>query len=428
MKLPGWAAWAALGLLVAAPALVRPRLVGGDEPHYALAAWSIAFDHDLDLTPDYARVADGTSPGAGVAFRGRALEPHLLERGGRQVPSHPPGLPLLAAPFLILASAAGLPGLPDTVLLLLSGLVSLAGLLASRAALRVWLEDDGLATLVAGATYFATPLWFYGRTFFTEPYLWALAAIAAWLLVREHPLAAGLLLGLALVIKESAVVLAVPVLLGAWLFRSGRALVWASVGPILAAAAFVVRNILFYGSGPVAFFQPFRLGDFASGFVGTLFDPAHGLLPFAPLALVAVAGLAAARGRTDRRLAALAAVTLASQVLLVAAWNDWTGGSCFGPRLLLPAFPALAVGLALAWQHWSGRQAFRVVFFALTALGVAVETAAVANPFRAFWSIPVGRLLLGSTGALAAALLGALVAALWLRRAQPAAGAPRSFR
>ena len=222
--------------------------------------------------------------------------------------------------------------------------------------------------------------------------------------------------------------LVVPVLLGAWRFRRGRALVWASVGPILAAAAFVVRNILFYGSGPVAFFQPFRLGDFASGFVGTLFDPAHGLLPFAPLAVLAAAGLAAARGPVDRRLAALATLALASQVLLVAAWNDWTGGSCFGPRLLLPAFPALAVGLALAWRRWSGRRAFRVVFFVLTALGVAVETAAVANPFRAFWSIPVGRLLLGSTGALAAALVGALFAVLWLRRAQRAVEPPRSFR
>jgi hypothetical protein len=415
LTVPGWVSWTTLALLVAAPALVRPRLIGGDEPHYALAAWSLAFDHDLDLAPDYARVAAGTSPGAGIAFRGRALEPHLLERGGHRVPSHPPGLPLLAAPFLLLASAAGLPGLPDSVLLLLSGLVSLAGLLASRAALRAWLEDDGLATLAAGATCFATPLWFYGRTFFTEPYLWSFAAIAVWLLVRDRPLLAGLLLGLALVVKESAIVPAVPVLLGAWLFRRGRALAWACVGPLLAAAAFVARNLLFYGSGPVAFFQPLRLGDFASGLAGSLFDPAHGLLPFAPLALLAAAGLAAARGPVDRRLAALAALTLVPQVLLVAAWNDWTGGSCFGPRLLLPAFPALAVGLALAWRRWSGRRAFRVVFFVLTALGVAVETAAVANPFRAFWSIPVGRLLLGSTGALAAALAGGAVCAAWLR-------------
>jgi hypothetical protein len=407
-----------LVLLVASPALVRPRLIGGDEPHYALMASSLAFDRDLDLAPDYRAVADGRSAGAGLAFRGRALEPHLLERGGREVPSHPVGLPLLAAPLLLLAAAARLPGLPDSVLLTLSVTVTLAGLLALRGALRAWLGNARLATLLAGATFFATPLWFYGRTFFTEPYLWSLAAVAVWLLIRERPLAAGLLLGLTLVIKESAILLVVPVLLGAWRFRGRRALARTCLGPALAAAAFVARNLLLYGSGPVAFFQPFRLGDFASGLAGTLVDPAHGLLPFAPLALAAAAGLAAARGPVDRRLATLAAITLTAQILLVAVWNDWTGGSCFGPRLLLPALPALAVGLALAWKAWSRHAAFRVLLLVSTALGVAVETAAVANPFRAFWSIPVGRLLLGSTGAIAAALAGAAVAALWLLRAQ----------
>lgn len=54
-----------LFLLVAAPFLVRPELVGGDEPHYAAMASSIAFDGDFDLRDEYAAVAAGTSAAAG---------------------------------------------------------------------------------------------------------------------------------------------------------------------------------------------------------------------------------------------------------------------------------------------------------------------------------------------------------------------------
>ena len=49
-----------LFVLHAAPWLVRPYLIGGDEPHYALMAHSIAVDHDIDLTQDYIRVAAGS--------------------------------------------------------------------------------------------------------------------------------------------------------------------------------------------------------------------------------------------------------------------------------------------------------------------------------------------------------------------------------
>ena len=113
------------------PLLSRPALIGGDEPHYALMAHSLAVDGDLDLEEDYRRFEAGL-PAAGRKIAGWRLDRHLLDVGGRpgaqavastgtasvvvaacrhsrrrsagrRVFGHPLGLPLLAAPLLALA-------------------------------------------------------------------------------------------------------------------------------------------------------------------------------------------------------------------------------------------------------------------------------------------------------------------------------------
>ena len=67
---------AALFLVHALPFLSRPALIGGDEPHYALMAHSLAVDGDLDLEEDYRRVEAG-SPAAGRKIAGWRLDRHV---------------------------------------------------------------------------------------------------------------------------------------------------------------------------------------------------------------------------------------------------------------------------------------------------------------------------------------------------------------
>jgi len=410
--------WLVLALAISAPLLSRPGLIGGDEPHYAVMAWSLAFDGDLRLENDYEAVARDGSPAAGRRNAGKELDRHLLRRAAGLVPSHPIGLPLMVAPLLRLAAAAGVGRLPDAVLLGWSLLWTLLGYLAVAAVLGRWLGDRKAGRVLAAVTFFSSPLWFYGRTFFTEPYLWSFAAVALWLLVRDRPLAAGLLLGASILIKEPALLLVAVVVAGVFWLRGPSVGLRVSIGPALGIAGFLMRNVLLYGEAPVTFFQPFQRGDPLRGLLGVLFDPRHGLLPFFPLAVLGLYGLVRARGAVDRKLALLAGAAIVAQLGLVASWTDWTGGSCYGPRLLVPILPALGVGVAIAWKQ-SGGTISRTLLIALAALGFGVQAVAVTSPFRAFWSIRLDELLFAKTGAWAIAALAAAAFGFWLARALP---------
>lgn len=402
-------------LLVAIPFLVRPELIGGDEPHYAAMAWSVAVDGDFDPANQYAQSERGEVPSAGQRFLGKSLERHLVTKPSGEVSSHPVGLPLLAAAPLAIAIRAGVPGVPDVILGLLTVLVSFVGYRALERLLGDWLGDAGAGRVVAAATFFSTPLWFYSRTFFTEPWLAALLLLAADRVVRDRPVGAGLLLGATIVIKDQALLPAL-VVLGFAIRRLGwRRAARLAPGFVLAGAGFVVRNVFLYGSGWLDFPQRFRAGSLIDGSIGLLIDPARGLVFFAPIVLLAFAGLLARR--EERSVAIGAAACFLVYFLLNAAWIDWRGGSSFGPRLLVPVLPLLAIPLGLLWRAAGERRAVRIVVALVAAFGFAIEAVAISNPFRSFWSPTLAQLVASSASR--AALFGLAFVAFfaWCLRA-----------
>lgn len=380
--------------LIAIPFLVRPELVGGDEPHYAAMAWSVAVDGDFDPANQYAQSERGEVPSAGRRFLGKTIERHMVAKPSGEVSSHPVGLPLLAAAPLAIAIRAGVPGVPDVVLGLLTVLVSFFGYRALERLLAGWLGDAGAGRVVAATTFFSTPLWFYSRTFFTEPWLAALLLLAAERVVRERPFVAGLLLGATIAIKDQALLPAL-VVVGFAVRRLGwtRAARLAP-GFVLAGAGFVVRNIFLYGSGWFDFPQAFRAGSLIDGSIGLLIDPARGLVFFAPIVLLAFAGLFARP--EERSVVTGAAACFLVYFLLNAAWIDWRGGSSFGPRLLVPVLPLLAIPVGLLWRGAGERRAVRIMVALVAAFGFAIEAVAISSPFRTFWSPTLTQLVASS--------------------------------
>ncbi len=274
-----------LFVLHALPWLVRPFLIGGDEAHYALMAGSIAVDRDVDLGEDYLRIADG-SRAAGFKRAGTELDPHVRVVNGREVFSHPLGLPLLAAPLVALQQAL-LPGSAPDFLLGIFGLcVTFAALLAGRELLE---RSFGVGDLAIGF-YFASPLWFYSRTFFTEPYIWSAVVLALWLITRERFVAAGALFGAALALKESALLAVAPVLLAGGLGRGWKRAMTLLAGPITVVGLWAAKNMVVYGRW-FETFQAFRMGNPFRGLLGVLLDPRHGVLVFAPVVVLVVAGM-----------------------------------------------------------------------------------------------------------------------------------------
>ncbi|MFZ5788922.1 MAG: hypothetical protein ACOY3Y_20985 [Acidobacteriota bacterium] len=374
------------------PFAVRPALIGGDEPHYALMAHSLANGGDVDLTDAYQAVAEG-SKAAGRAFSGRVLERHVREWRDRVVFSHPLGLPALGAPLLWLKDRAWSSAPPDLIL----GAMSLATTFAALVAgvylmVRIGAGRPGIAAVLA--LYFSTPLWYYSRTFFTAPYLWALPVLSLWALARERwALAAGVL-GVVVLVKESAVLTVAVILLGVLVVRGWRRATAIAAGPAVAGLVFLAKNVLVYGE-PVVTSQAFRLGRPLEGLVGVLFDPIHGLAPFAPLAMVTLVTWPWAVSRSKARVSSHvgAAVIAAAWLALTASWVDWRGGSCYGPRLLVPLLPALVVPLRDAWSRATEVRWLAAVLATAFGVGFAVQWCAAVDPFTAFWSISITDLL-----------------------------------
>jgi len=399
-----------LFLLHALPFLSRPALIGGDEPHYALMTHAIAVDRTLDLEDAYRRVEAGSQE-AGRKAAGRRIDRHLATYGQRRVFIHPLGLPAFAAPMVALLAAVAPGAPPDLVLGGLTLAVTFLALLAGWELIARLLGNSRDATIVTAAVYFSTPLWFYSRTFFTEPYIWAFFLLGIWCIGRGRWLWASLLLGLACVTKETAVLLVAPLVAYVWRRRGlGRVAALAPF-PLLFAAGYLVKNWLVYGRLLVTF-QPYGVGDPVTGAIGSLLDLQHGLIPFAPVLMLAFVGWAGLRPRgrflDDPCVYALLAFLLWFGV--TASWANWRGGSCYGPRLMVPAIVATAVPLCRYWQRFAARPAFRAAFYLLVVVGFAIQWRAGTQPFAAFWEISLPRLLTAAPiSTLAGLALGGLL-------------------
>jgi hypothetical protein len=200
--------------------------------------------------------------------------------------------------------------------------------------------------------------------------------------VREAAVAALLFSALPwLHVKMAAPAAGLGVLALCWL-RGPARLAFAAVAAALAAgyAAFfagvwgLVSPLALYG-GTAPGVGPRRP---LLALAGLLLDRSFGLLPHAPVFLLALAGTAGlvAAGRRSRAALALglSAVLVVAPVL---AWRLWWGGQCPPARFLVPAVPALAAAAALLPPRglWRWRRP-------LAGAGVALGLFMAADPGR----------------------------------------------
>ena len=91
------------------------------------------------------------------------------------------------------------------------------------------------------------------------------------------------------------------------------------------------------------------------GLRGLLLSPGESLLIFVPLTWLIPFGVL--RWRRNRRVAdmLLALGTVVVLLLLYTRWFDWRGGAAWGPRMIMPAAPALVM-LALPALAWLGER------------------------------------------------------------------------
>jgi hypothetical protein len=217
------------------------------------------------------------------------------------------------------------------------------------------------------------------------------------------PLLAGIASGVAVLMRWDSLVVVVPFLLAGvaftrrwvplatgptrhWRFdravieKTARELAFFLLGVLPFAAVVAWYNTLRFGA-------PWRGGYAGQGFThswvpgafGLLLSPGVGLIWYVPLILIAVAGWALAWRHTTV-LVVVAVALLVGRIVFYAAWWDWSGMITWGPRLLVPAMPGLAVGLLAVLRRFSHlplAAKFAVPVIAALSIGIQVVGAAV---------------------------------------------------
>ena len=327
----------------------------GDGPYYAATAVSVLYDGDLDLRNQLR---------GGIEVHGRQI---AVGPDGAWYPKHPILMPMAALPFLAVFGMDGL---------LLFNLVVLAGVAAGMALLARRHAGPAAASVAVAALLGGT--FFRAYVYNLSPDLFATLLVlgATLCLFDRRPGAAGLCLGGAVAAKFLLAVL-VPVFGLAALFlpagetgvrepaaRAQRGARFAA-GLLPAAAAVLLSNAMLFGSPWITSYDR-GIGveagqerlithrtqfdqDPLHGLAGEIVDPRRGLLPTAPVILLAVPGLMLL-WRRDRGEALLAIASGLTLLLVLAPYRGWSA-SHYGNRFLMPALALLAPAMALACEH-----------------------------------------------------------------------------
>ncbi len=342
------ALYALLALLVVP---VFPHFVSPNEMSRWATAAALVDLHTFEITPLLPLLG-------GTAFEDAS------EVNGRIYSNKAPGAAIVGLPAYGIARAVAGPPSAATMRTTGNAMRLLAATLpllllawaVARAAGTLGARPERIEVTVL-ALLFATPLFAYGLLNFSHA-LTAAALFGAWVLlfVERHDYGAGALIGLATISEYPCAIAGAVLLLCAWR-RAPRIL----AGALPFAVCLGVYNKLLFGSvfalssgheRNVQFRSLARQGLFGIGLPepGTLlrllFDPARGLFVFAPILLVALAGLIRLRRvlPSDAFLALL--LVPAALLLFYSGYPNWHGGWSVGPRYLVPAIPFLLFPLA----------------------------------------------------------------------------------
>ncbi len=365
---------------------IAPVIPGGDEPHYLIITQSLLTDGDLRIENNHAR-RDYQS------YVQADLKPDYLRRGrdGAIYSIHAPGVAVLILPAFALGGYFGV-----TIFLVL---ISAAGsILAWRAAYQ--LTGDAAAAWIGwAAVALSAPFFFQAFTIYPDgPAALLVLVLVAALVERDRPGRAQLLWsGAALAalpwLHTRYAALAAP--LGAILVarivwpsaperpsgasRASRAIQLAAllVVPLVSAVLWLGMFRAIYGTmdprAPYGGATDQHLSRVPVGLTGLLLDQQFGLLPNAPIYLLACAGLPALM-RRHRRVAIELAVAIVPYVLAIAGFHMWWAGHSSPARFLVPVLLPCALPIACWWARHPTRTPRAA---ALVLLAVSIATTAV---------------------------------------------------
>jgi hypothetical protein len=378
----GWSAWRLTS---------TTQFPTGDEPHYLVIAQSLWRDGDLKIENNHAR-------GDYREYFPGSLAPHYLTRGrdGEIYSIHPIGMPVLMAPIY----AAG--GYPLVVFFFVLMAATAATLMWRAHA--AWLGNVRAATFGWAAIVTSTPFLLNTLTIYPEIPA-ALCVAIAFTVARRAPapapatgrdwrwLAAGVAVAALpwLSTKYAPMSAALVMILLGRLWAGWTP--WPALSPAAGAwraSALVALPYALSLAGWFAFFQAYWGAPWPSGPYGTMtqttpsnlvfgapglfFDQEYGLLPYAPVLVLALPGLwrMLRRHGDERRLAVETFLVLGALLATVGAFRIWWGGTAVVGRPMVSGLLLLALPIAVQFASAPAGSARRAAQHLLLWFGAAI--------------------------------------------------------
>jgi len=269
-----------------------------------------------------------------------------------------------------------------------------------------------LTTLAYGL---GTPVWVYATSLYGHALCGAflLSAFAILELApddapRSAPLAAGGLLGAAVVTEYPAAAVALLGVVFAWRRRGFAWARWVSLGGIPWAALLAGYHVAAFGGPLTTGYDFVYREEFAQGMatnyglgapdpqvaLALLFGSFRGLFYLSPVCLLAAWGLVrGATGGEHRLLYALAGVVALYFWLLNAGYYMWDGGASAGPRHMVPALGFVCLGLVPAARAVPRATIALLALSMGQSLLLAAGSPEVAQHGDPLWQFALGQLL-----------------------------------
>jgi hypothetical protein len=398
---PRAAALIAFGLYLFAGFRLAGLVPGGDEPHYLVITQSVLKDGDLRIENNHAQLDYR------VYFPGQ-LRPDFLRRGtnGEIYSIHAPGLPVVVAPAFALFGYRGAVVFLSIVAALGTGLLWRASFALTGSSTAAW-----FAWATGGLT---VPFFFQSFAIYPDSLgaTLVLFAVMPLLMRSDSPIdnrragAVGLALALLPWLHTRFAVLSAAIgfvlLLRLLQTPEGR---WRAVvllaSPVLSALAWFGFFRAIYGtfnpSAPYGGDTQSTAANILNGLPALFLDQQFGILPYAPVYGVCLAGMVVLARRRPRLALELLTI-IVPYVLVTSMFHMWWAGSVSPARLLVPVLPLLALPGAWLWgETRSG--ATRAMAATLLMLSVAitlsllvVESGRLVYNFRDGFSLAAERL------------------------------------
>jgi hypothetical protein len=352
--------------------------------------------------------------------------PDLGYREGKYISLFAPGISIFAIPGYLIGKMFGASVFGSFAVVALFAILNV--LLLRSIAVR--LGANSVAATIASLTFlFASPAFTYATTFYQHHISTFLILLSIFLLLRFNTIfslaAVWLLYGIAFVVDYPNLIMMFPIAL----FALGKTIlinktekkihINFSIGRLFAIASIVIPfTFLFWynqnaNGGPLklsgtldrvmsfdeegipllgsdlvrealqngtmtippnsSFFSAFLNRHMLNGLYVQFISPDRGMIVYTPVMVFGIVGLLVLIKKWNNAIALLF-LTMASNILLYAMWDDPQGGWAFGSRYLIPTYAILSVFLAVLLTKYKQKLFLLLAFFIVLSYSLAVNT------------------------------------------------------